>query len=137
MRKILSIVTVFMVMISLCVFPSFASDDAASSEDLSTDQSTESETPAVEDPISELTAHGPRSERMKDLLAGYESGLIAGETRYTMSDSIERVFTDVFPGWANVAVWLADRVNADVFVYLCVMVIIFSVIGGYKYVDGE
>ena len=136
MRKILSIVTVFMVMITLCVFPSFATDGDVA-ETPATDQNASSEDYVAEDPVPEFTAHGPKSQRMKDLLDGLAEGSVAGGIRYTMSDAIEHVFTDVFPGWANVAVWLADRVNADVFVYLCVMVIIFSVTGGYKYVNNE
>ncbi|MBO5109382.1 MAG: hypothetical protein J6D21_01575 [Clostridia bacterium] len=90
----------------------------------------------VEDPTISVQIHGTRSQRLKDYIADVESGSMSG-IRHTMSESVEHVFTDVFPTWANAALWISDRIKPDLFVYLCVMVIIFSIVGGYKYGKNE
>lgn len=140
MRKMLSIVIVFTAMVSLFVFPSFAADGVVAEDPTDVqDSSTEglvSDAPVIEDLTPEITAHGPRSERMKDLLADYESGLWRGD-RITMADSIQVIFSDVLPGWASVAVWIGDRIQPDLFVYLCAMVVIYSIVGGYRHVNRD
>ena len=131
MRKVLLIVTVFSVMISLFVFPSFATDGSVADAP-GTDQ-----TVIIEESASELVAHGPRSERMLSLLAGYDAGLVAGETRFTLSDSVRYVFSDVRPGWAAVATWISARIQPDLFVYLLVLFLLYSIIGGYRRVKND
>ena len=118
MRKAIIITVAFVIMAAIMVVPCFATDEGAPED-------------------TQIVAHGPRSERMLSLLAGYEANLVAGETRFTLSDTIRYVFSDVLPGWASVAVWIGDRIQPDLFVYLCAMVVIYSIVGGYRHVNRD
>ena len=122
MRRILLFAFAFTVMVSLCVFPSFATDQTDEVTE-TTDQSS-----ASGEATPELV---PRSERMAALLASYEAGEY-GHIRLNMSDSIEYIFSDVLPGWASVAVWIGDQIKPDLFVYLGAMYLIFLLVGGNR-----
>ena len=124
MRKILCIVTVFSVMVSLLVFPSSAVEDPV--PDVPVPELTE---PELTEP--ELVAHGIRSQRMQDYVDSVERGS-RSEYRHTMTGAFREIFTDLLPAMAAVALWVSDRIQADLIVYLMALALLYYIVGGKR-----
>ena len=119
MRKILCIVTVFSVMVSLLVFPSSAVEDPVP------------DVPVPELTEPELVAHGIRSQRMQDYVDSVERGS-RSEYRHTMTGAFREIFTDLLPAMAAVALWVSDRIQADLIVYLMALALLYYIVGGKR-----
>lgn len=119
MRKILCIFTVFSVMVSFLAFPSLAAEDAA----------PELTEPELTEP--DLVAHGIRSQRMQDYVDSVEQGS-RSDYRHTLTGALRDVFTDLLPAMASVALWIADRVEADLIVYMMALALLYFVVGGKR-----